>query len=243
MSGPLILLAIIAIFFVVRKHSEKIKKLAAAVASKSQNPASSPTPSATNPAGDSGKSKRIWASIILCFVALAITSFGLYGSRLKTPTFTDIGEWGLSHWFWVLFLWGVLAAIITINAKALGKAAGVLQKVLATTIFVIFFVFPVFKGARWVTRSLSGSPAAVCPDVSSQQTRSCAVGETWSNWIKPAEGPADTGLQMCFTSGVRWERGTAGNGATLFRFKAEDGGTIAVSYRLMPAGQKCPDTL
>jgi len=46
----------------------------------------------------------------------------------------------------------------------------------------------------------------VCPDVSSRETRGCALTPEWSNWIKPAEGMAVNGMRPCYSPGdLEWE--------------------------------------
>ncbi len=91
-------------------------------------------------------------TILLICAGAAIAGFGLYGSAWKTPTLKELGTWAEAHWFWVLVGWGVLAGIIAVNAKPLGKAAGVLQNTLAWITIALL----VAAVATAVITSLSG---------------------------------------------------------------------------------------
>jgi|GEM_PF-3325549 len=76
--------------------------------------------------------RNFWT--ILFFIAGAfVLFFGVFGSLLKTPSFSEVGGLGHAKWIWILILCGILYALIAFNAKTLGKAAKTLQNILATT--------------------------------------------------------------------------------------------------------------
>jgi hypothetical protein len=80
------------------------------------------------------------ANILLGLVSLVVIGFGLYGSLLKTPNLADAVSWSRQNWLPLLILWGVLAALVAVNAK--GVVAKTLQWVLAGVMFVLYLGFP-----------------------------------------------------------------------------------------------------
>ncbi|MHB1770045.1 MAG: hypothetical protein ACYCPH_03130 [Minisyncoccota bacterium] len=161
-----------------------------------------------------------------------VVYWGLHAPMIPRPS--DVGSWSWHHWLPLLILWGIFAALVAMYAKK--EWAGTLQKVLVGVMLVLFVVLPVLG---WVIES--SVPHIVCPDVSAHETRDCVLNRAWSTWIKAAEGPADDGMQMCFTPGGKFERRDT-DGTTFFRFKA-DSGHLVKAYRLIPGNKQCPEVL
>ena len=170
---------------------------------------------------------------LLALAGIAVFYWGLYTPGLRL---SQVGDWSSDHWLWLLIFWGIIAAIIALNAKALGTMAKTLQTTAMVAMFLLFLGIP---AGFWV-RDLF-LPTIICPDVSAHQTRSCNINTAWSTWIKAAEGPAVDGMQICATPGGQFER-TDANGTTFYRFKT-DGGRLVKAYRLFPANTACPATL
>lgn len=82
-------------------------------------------------------------TIALVVLALLVLYFGILTPKWETPHPTDVGMWSSSHWFWLLILWGIIAALIALNAC--GAVAKTLQWVLAGVVVAVLVVFPLWE--------------------------------------------------------------------------------------------------
>ncbi|OGM93797.1 hypothetical protein A2935_02675 [Candidatus Wolfebacteria bacterium RIFCSPLOWO2_01_FULL_47_17b] len=87
---------------------------------------------------------------ILIVLAGAVVVYWGFNTQVRPA---DMGSWGREYWFPLLILWGVLAALIALNAKALGTTAKTLQKLTAGVMFLLFVVVPVIA---WIAEDGSG---------------------------------------------------------------------------------------
>lgn len=143
--GTIILVGLFLAGFVVWKYSDYMKRALTGVAGvlRPNSAPNSTTPSANTNA-------RLWFTgnlwtILLILAGAGICCLGLYAPGMKTLKITDMGDWSWSHWIPLLALWGILAAIVAINAKT---AAKVLQGILMWAMIVLFIIIPAFT---WVT--------------------------------------------------------------------------------------------
>jgi hypothetical protein len=231
MSGPIGIAIVGLIIFVLWKYWEHVKKAAVVVGKAMKSNSSSRNSSDKD---EKERSIKTWWTIVLILIGVMIFFWKIYTPGLQP---SQVGSWSWDHWTWLLAFCGILITLVRIHAKSLGTLTDKLQTMVITAILVMFLGFPVWFGVKD-----SLLPQVICKDASSLETRSCTLNTKWSNWIKAAEGPADNGMQMCFTTGVEFERREDMNGTTFFRFKSK-GGRIVVSYRLIPGNQKCPETL
>jgi hypothetical protein len=106
------------------------------------NGRASPAPQASASSVNKGIDwfKSNLTNILLGIIGLVVIGFGLYGSSFKTPGPADVVSWSRQHWLWILVLWGILAALVAVNAK--GSVAKTLQWVLAGVMFFLFLGFP-----------------------------------------------------------------------------------------------------
>lgn len=86
-------------------------------------------------------SKLIWNSLLVV-LALLVLYFGILTPKWETPRPADVGMWSSSHWFWLLVLWGIVAALIWLNAC--GTTAKTLQWVTAGVVAAMLVVFPLW---------------------------------------------------------------------------------------------------
>lgn len=174
----------------------------------------------------------------LIVAAVIVSIWGLYiPAKWSDPSPAAIGNWGRNHWFTLLILWGIGAALIWLNASE--RAAKTLQTILTGAVAAVLIVFPLLG---WTT-SPSAPSASVrattsCPNVSANEIRKCLATGDWSNWIQFANGAQDNGKQICVSFGVKLERKDE-HGVTFWRFRVGDGGTQDVKYKLFPADAKC----
>ncbi len=220
MSGPFLLLLIFVTILLFVKYQTHAKKVFASVSQ------------TTGGLKDAVNNKSV-ITILLVIVAAVIFFWGLYTPGLRLA---DVGNWSWDNWLWLLALWGVIAGLIALNAKALEATAKTLQKVLMGVVLMLFVVVP---AGFWVRDAFL--PQVICKDVSAHETRSCLLNTAWSTWIKAAEGPAVDGMLVCATAGGKSEREVM-NGTSFFRFKADEG-RLVKAYRLFPANERCPATL
>src|SRR5487761_2067263 len=155
------------------------------------------------------------------------------------------GEVGSFAWDRVVTLIGVwLAGATFIALSQKGSVAKTLQSLLTVVMLLLLVVFPLMGHA-----GVGNSPtqmlvhqSQICPDMSARETRSCLIGTTWSNWIRPAEGTADNGLHPCLNPGGEWQRKSdETTGITLVRFRTSEG-TMNKFYRLFPPTVSCAET-
>ena len=219
MNGPLLLLLIFVTIILFVKYQTHAKKVFAGASQTTE--------------GLRGAVNNKSVITALLAIVAAVIFWGLYTLGLRLA---DVGNWSWDHWLWLLALWGVIAGLIALNAKALGATAKTLQKVLMGVMFMLFVVVP---AGFWVRDALL--PQVICRDVSAHETRSCLLNTAWSTWIKAAEGPTVDGMQVCVSPPGKFEREVM-NGTSFFRFKADEG-RLVKAYRLFPANQKCPAVL
>ena len=176
--------------------------------------------------------KYFW-SALFALAGVAVFIWGLYTPGLRLP---QVGDWSWNHWLWLLAFWGIVAALIALNAETLGTATKRLQEVLVAAMFLLFIGIP---AGFWVRDIFL--PQVICPDVSAHETRSCVLNTAWSSWVKIGDGPVSNGMQMCSTPVSPSERIDV-NGTTFWRFKADEG-RLVKAYRLFPPNEACPATL
>lgn len=90
-------------------------------------------------------------TIALVVLALLVLYFGILTPKWETPHPADVGIWSSNHWFWLLILWGIDAALIALNACGV-VAKKTLQWILAGVMVAVLIVFPLW--------GLAASPAA-----------------------------------------------------------------------------------
>ncbi len=219
MSGPLLLLSVFVIIILLVKYPEHAKKVFAGIGQ------------TTGELKNAVVNKSVIMSTLLALAGVAIFFWSLY---TPGPRLADVGNWGWDHWLPLLLLWGVLAALIALNAEK--TVAKTLQKLVAAVMLMLSVGIP---AGFWVRDAFL--PQIICRDVSAHETRSCNLNTAWSTWIKAAEGPSVDGMQVCVTPGGKFEREVM-NGTAFFRFKADEG-RLVKAYRLFPADVKCPATL
>ncbi|MFA5998010.1 MAG: hypothetical protein WC814_01295 [Candidatus Paceibacterota bacterium] len=108
----------------------------------------SATATATNGGGRLERLTPYWPSILLFLVGVGIF-WGLYTPGLR---FSQMGDWSWDHWLWLLALWGIVIALIALNAEALGAAAKTLQTIAAVAMLLLFLGIPIWN---WATSDTS----------------------------------------------------------------------------------------
>ena len=189
------------------------------------------TPSATPLAPTSVKGwfvEYLWSILLVLGGAILI----YWASKTQVQP-GDVGSWGWNHLLPLLIFWGISAALIALNAKALGVAAKTLQWVLAGGMLMLFIVFPI---GSWV-RELS-LPKVTCPDASAASTLSCVINTSWTAPLKPASEPGLVGKHLCSTPekpAIESER-IVNKGGAFWIFRAAEG-HVLLRYRFM---NECP---
>lgn len=174
MSGPILLAVLGLIIFLLWKYSEHVKKLWPSKAPPATT-AGGATPTAPAPGSADEKAGRIrlWWTIALAVIGVVVFYFGVYASAWESPNVADLGSKGRNHWLALLIVWGIGAAVIALNAKALGAAAKTLQWLLAGIILAIIVVLP----ARVHVSGDEKSNPQSCPPFSSTNVRECMIAE------------------------------------------------------------------
>lgn len=203
----------------------------------------SATPAAKSEDGVLG---RMWTkiapnslNILLVLAGLIVLYFGLYSSSWETPQLASTNDWSQSHWVWLLAFWGVLAALIALNA---GKSTKTLQLVLIGIVLMIFVGLPTID---WVKDN--AQLPVQCRDGSAREVRSCLIHTQWTAPFKPENWSESAGKRLCYSplEGVEFKQ-VDGSGGTywLFRAKAKKGGkgedTVLLTYKIM---ETCPKNL
>lgn len=113
-------------------------------------------------------------TIALIVAAVIVSVWGLYiPARWSDPSPAAIGSWGRGHWFSLLILWGIGAALIWLNASE--RAAKTLQTVLAGAVAAVLVVFPLLG---WTTSpSAATAQKQVRPIEAATLTIPAGVGE------------------------------------------------------------------
>jgi len=111
-------------------------------------------------------------TIALVILAVAISIWGLYiPAKWSDPNLTTIGSWGRNHWFSLLLLWGIGAALVWLNATPC--VAKVLQSVLAGVVTAMLVVFPLWgwmKSAPAPARAATARPENALASVAQPKT-------------------------------------------------------------------------
>lgn len=84
-------------------------------------------------------SKLVWNSLLVA-VGVALVVWGFRNPQIRP---TDVGSFGQRYWYVVLTLWGIVAALIALNAR--GAIAKTLQWVLAGVVAAMLVVFPLWN--------------------------------------------------------------------------------------------------
>jgi len=94
--------------------------------------------------GNNWLKKNFWTTFLIIAGAVVLCC-GLLTSKWGSPSVASTGSWSQNHWFWILILWGILAALVTFY-----KAPGALQFVLGGIVFMLFIGFPLIE---WAART------------------------------------------------------------------------------------------
>lgn len=192
MSGPLLLIAI----FVLWKYREHVKKAAEAVRKTMKSGSS------TNNASDANETgwfrKNLW-TILFAIATAIVLFFGVFGSSLKTPSFSEVGGLGHAKWFWVIVLWGLAYGIIAFNAKTLGKATKTLQNIL-TSVIITLLVLGLFTGQCSGPRTVPAPQANTSVQTSTNIPLVSMPATEWSKLVLSSGGseqiPVLYGMQI-----------------------------------------------
>lgn len=112
------------------------------------------------------------ANIALVAAVVIVSVWGLYfPAKWSDPSPAAIGSWGRGHWFSLLLLWGIGAALIWLNASE--RVAKTLQTVLAGVVSAMLIVFPLLG---W-TPSVVTAQKQAQPAEASTLTIPAGVGE------------------------------------------------------------------
>ncbi|MFA6278473.1 MAG: hypothetical protein WCS97_00050 [Candidatus Paceibacterota bacterium] len=136
------------------------------------------------------KVDRKLMSVLLTVIGVIILIFGLYASKLENPSLAGVASWGPSRWLWILILGGIAAALIGINAKELGKAAGVLQTIVVVTVVMLIIGFPIINWFATPSSSGNSGSAAKQPSV---PLASAPLSE-WKPITLPPRGQVDLSI-------------------------------------------------
>lgn len=129
MNGPIILGIVIAVVFLLMKYPPQIGAFLTRL---------DKTVKKTGD-GSPEEYKRYLLTAVLVFVGVAIAYWGVYSPIVEIPSIATVGSWSWEHLLPLFFLWGIIAALIALNAK---RAAKTLQWVLAGVMCALFVVFP-----------------------------------------------------------------------------------------------------
>jgi len=141
MSGPILLMVLIAVIVLIVKYPTHTKNVFANVGKAVK--AVNGNPAATKP-GNGGEQewfrKNLWP-ILLAIAGAVILYFGLYVSKWENPSLRSSVSWTLEHWLWVLLFAGIIYFLI---GKISGVTAKTLQFLLMGVLFMLFIGFPVW---------------------------------------------------------------------------------------------------
>ena len=147
---------------------------------KAGNGVSSPTGSTLRSIMEITKG-NLW-TILFAVAAAIVLFFGVFGSALKTPSFSEVGGLGHAKWLWILILWGLGYGLIAFNTK--GTAAKTLQNIL-TTVAISLLVLGLFtsqcSGPRTVPATQANTTSTTIP------LASAPIAE-WPTLTIPAAG-------------------------------------------------------
>ncbi|MBI2409496.1 hypothetical protein HYV30_00425 [Candidatus Kaiserbacteria bacterium] len=181
---------------------------------------------------------------VLALAALLILYFGVFTATWEAPTPAALGAWAWDRWFWLIVAYVLVDVFAATYRQA--QVTWFLRRIGIGAAVGLFVLLPIalWLGIGSKEEKVSRTPAGVsaCPDVSSRETRGCLVREVWSNWIKPAEGTAVDGMQVCYDPPelIIFEYDIK-DGTSFLRFKAKQG-EVVMKYvlRRLPDGKTCP---
>jgi hypothetical protein len=130
MSGPIVLGILIVTIFLLVKYRVPVKDFFTGT------PATAPvvTASVTTPRWSA---KYLW-SILIVLVGIALVAWGYKNTKIQPA---DVGSRSREYWLALLILWGIVAALIWLNAEK--ATAKTLQWVLAGVVAMLLVGFPV----------------------------------------------------------------------------------------------------
>lgn len=112
-------------------------------------------------------------TILLIVAAMVVSIWGLYiHAEWSNPHPATIGSWGRGHWFSLLLLWGIVAALIWLNAEK--ATAKTLQWVLAGVVATTLVVFPLWG---WATSPAAPAHAIAATRATEWHQLNLAAGE------------------------------------------------------------------
>lgn len=136
----------------LQTRTRKLAATQAALNSRTGRATGATTPADATPSGGwfTGYSKNI-PSILLVIAGVVVFFVGIYNTTTwSNPSPASVGSWSQNRWFALLILWGIVAALVRLNAEK--AAAKTLQWVLAGVVAAVLVVFPLW--------GLATSPAA-----------------------------------------------------------------------------------
>lgn len=141
--------------------------------------------SATNPLTPRGGTERWYSeyglSIVVVVVGAALVYWGFQNTQIRP---TDAGRLGWTYWLPLLIIWGVLAALVALNSKTLGAAAGVLQWVFAGVMVALLVILPLWHWVESPSVGASQVARSEIPLASSPQS-------SWPKLVIPAGGRSE----------------------------------------------------
>jgi hypothetical protein len=189
-----------------------------------------------------GYSKNI-PTILLVIAGAVVFFVGIYKPTTavwSNPSPTSVGGWGQNHWLALLILWGIVAALIALNAC--GATAKTLQWVATGVVVAMLVVFPL-----WGLATSLAAPAHVTADTAQQppQRRMLSVpANGYSNHVLPPVGYATTFYGHGYTIHCVYSNGTEGvvgdqarpckNGEMLYQYVRDTSGQLnSVEYEFV----------
>ncbi len=130
MSGPILLLLVFVVIILLVKYQTHAKKVFADIGQ------------TTGGLKNAITTKSVITTLLV--IAGAVLVYWGFNTQVRPA---DMGSWGREHWFPILILWGVLAALIALNAT--GATMKMLQKVVAGVMLLLFVVAPV---VAWIAK-------------------------------------------------------------------------------------------
>lgn len=136
----------------LQTRSRKLAATQAALDSRTGRATGATAPASAMPSRGwfTGYSKNIPSILLVIAAVVVFFAGGLQHLDGNNPDPVSIGSWGRNHWFSLLLLWGIAAALIALNAEK--ATAKTLQWVLTGVVAAVLAIFPLW--------GLATSPAA-----------------------------------------------------------------------------------
>jgi hypothetical protein len=136
-------------------------------------------------------------TVLVVIVGAVLVYWGFQNTHVRPA---DVGSWGFDKWLPLLILWGIIAALIVLNAES--GTAKTLQLVLAGVMVALLVVFPLW---HWIEKPSAGTSHATRSEVplaSSPQS-------TWPKLVIPAGGrseliPVPQGMHVTMVGGNKF---------------------------------------